>query len=97
MYPKADGLPRPLRARYFLQNLGATFERAYFADLCLLRDDEKAALLSPGLRQHLRGHDPFVAFARHFERTAGLDALSRLLYVDLKTWLANDIWSRSTA
>jgi asparagine synthase (glutamine-hydrolysing) len=91
VYPKADWLPRPLRARYFLQNLGTTFERAYFADLCLLRDDEKAALLSPELRQHLRGHDPFVAFSRHFERTAGLDPLSRLLYVDLKTWLANDM------
>ena len=91
VYPKADWLPRPLRARYFLQNLGTTFERAYFADLCLLRDDEKAALLSPELRQHLRGHDPFVAFSRHFERTVGLDPLSRLLYVDLKTWLANDM------
>jgi asparagine synthase (glutamine-hydrolysing) len=91
VYPKADWLPRPLRARYFLQNLGTTFERAYFADLCLLRDDEKAALLSPEVQGQLRGHDPFVAFSRHFERTRGLDDLSRLLYVDLKTWLANDM------
>jgi asparagine synthase (glutamine-hydrolysing) len=91
VYPKADWLPRPLRARYFLQNLGTTFERAYFADLCLLRDDEKAGLLSPEVRGHLRGHEPFTAFSRHFERTRGLDDLSRLLYVDLKTWLANDM------
>jgi len=91
VYPKADWLPRPLRARYFLQNLGTSFERAYFADLCLLRDDEKAALLSPEVQGQLRGPEPFTAFSRHFERTRGLDDLSRLLYVDLKTWLANDM------
>ena len=91
MYPKADWLPRPLRARYFLQNLGTTFERAYFADLSLFRRDDKAALLSAELRKELNGHDSFTAFARHFTRVASLDPLRQLLYVDLKTWLANDI------
>jgi len=91
VYPKADWLPRPLRARYFLQNLGTTFERAYFADLSLLRESEKNALLSPDIRRQLAGHDPFDDFSRHFERTRDLDPLSRLLYVDLKTWLANDM------
>ncbi|MBI1893821.1 MAG: asparagine synthase (glutamine-hydrolyzing) [Candidatus Rokubacteria bacterium] len=91
VYPKADWLPRPLRARYFLQNLGTTPERAYFSDLSLFRDDEKARLLSADFRSELADHDPFTAFARHFERVRGLDSLSQLLYVDLKTWLANDI------
>jgi asparagine synthase (glutamine-hydrolysing) len=91
IYPKADWIPRPLRARYVLQNLGTTFERAYFADLSLFRPREKAALLSPELTTQIAEHDSFAAFARHFERARGLDSLSRLLYVDLKTWLANDI------
>ncbi len=91
VYPKADWMPRPLRARYFLQNLGTTFERAYFADLSLFRSDEKARLLSAEFKTALAGHDPFVPFARHFERVRGLDALRQLLYVDLKTWLANDM------
>jgi asparagine synthase (glutamine-hydrolysing) len=91
VYPKADWLPRPLRARYFLQNLGTTFERAYFADLSLFRDEDKRRLVSPDFRRALSGTDPFAGFARHFDRVRGLDALSQLLYVDLKTWLANDI------
>jgi asparagine synthase (glutamine-hydrolysing) len=91
VYPKADWIPRPLRARYFLQNLGTTFERAYFADLSLFRSDEKGRLLSGDLQAALAGHDPFRPFARHFDRVRGLDALSQLLYVDLKTWLANDM------
>ena len=91
IYPKADWLPRPLRARYFLQNLGTTFERAYFADLSLFRAEDRRRLLTPDFRASLTGADPFAAFARHFERVRGLDPLSQLLYVDLKTWLANDI------
>lgn len=91
VYPKLDWLPRPLRARYMLQNLGTTFERAYFADLSLFRPEEKAALLSPEFTSQLHGRDAFTAFARHFARARGLDPLNRLLYVDLKTWLANDI------
>jgi len=91
IWPKASWLPRPLRAGYVLQNLATTFERAYFADLSIFRPDEKAALVSPELKAELDGRDPFNRFARHFERVRGLDPLSRLLYVDLKTWLANDI------
>jgi asparagine synthase (glutamine-hydrolysing) len=91
MYPKADWLPRPLRARYVLQNLATTFERAYFADLSRFRPEDKSALLSPEFQTSLNGYDSFESFRRHFDRVRGLDPLTRLLYVDLKTWLANDI------
>jgi asparagine synthase (glutamine-hydrolysing) len=91
VYPVASWLPRPLRARYVLQNLGTSFERAYFADLAVLRDEDKARLVSPELARQTEGHDPFTGVSRHFARVRDLDPLSRLLYVDLKTWLANDI------
>jgi asparagine synthase (glutamine-hydrolysing) len=90
-YPKADRLPRPLRARYVLQNLAVSFERAYFNDLCLFRDDERQRLLVPEFQRAVGGHDPFEVVRVHFDRTRGLDPLARLLYVDLKTWLPNDI------
>jgi len=91
IYPKAEWIPRPLRARYVLQNLGTTFERAYFADLSLFRPADKAALLAPEFATQIAGRDSFSVLARHFERARGLDPLSRLLYVDLKTWLTHDI------
>jgi asparagine synthase (glutamine-hydrolysing) len=91
VWPKADWLPRPLRARYLLQNLGTTFERAYFQDLSLFRPDQRAAMLSPELQAKIGAYDPFEAVSRHFARVRGLDPLSQLLYVDLKSWLANDI------
>ena len=91
IYPKGDWLPRPLRGKYFLANLSLSFERAYFGDVALFRPKERAGLLSGDFLAQLRDYDPFVDFARHFEKTEGLDHLSRLLYVDLKTWLVNDI------
>jgi asparagine synthase (glutamine-hydrolysing) len=91
VYPTGGRLPRPLRARRVLQNLGTTFERAYCGDLAVFRDDDKALVVAPDLTAQVAGHDPFDAFARHFGRVAGLDPLTQLLYVDMKTWLAHDI------
>jgi len=74
-----------------LSNLGQSFERAYFNDMSLLLDDEKQALCTPEFLAQARHHDPIAAFARNFERVRDADPLSRVLYVDFKTWLANDI------
>jgi asparagine synthase (glutamine-hydrolysing) len=90
-WPKGDWLPRPLRGRYFLANVATSFERAYFNDLSLFREEERAALVGDDLRRELGGYDAFHGFERHFERVRAADPLSRLLYVDLKTWLPNDI------
>ncbi|MGH7315878.1 MAG: asparagine synthase (glutamine-hydrolyzing), partial [Candidatus Rokuibacteriota bacterium] len=91
VWPKADRLPRPLRWKFLLRNLSLGPREAYFHDMSLFPPAEKRALLSDEFGRSLRGHDPFGAFARHFDRVAGLDHLHQMLYVDLKTWLPNDI------
>ncbi len=91
LYPRSDLIPRPLRLKLVLSNLGQSFERAYFNDMSLFLDEEKRALCTPELLAQARHHDPLAGFARHFERVRGADPLSRILYVDFKTWLANDI------
>jgi asparagine synthase (glutamine-hydrolysing) len=91
IYPQWDRLPRPLRLKLVLSNLGQTFERAYFSDMSLFRESERQSLLTPELQQAVRGHDPFAAFARHFEPVRDADPLSRILYVDFKTWLTDRV------
>ena len=91
LYPRSERLPRPLRLKLVLSNLGQSFERAYFNDMSLFLDEEKQALCTPEFLAQARHHDPIAAFARHFERVRDADPLSRVLYVDFKTWLANDI------
>ena len=47
LYPRSDLIPRPLRLKLVLSNLGQSFERAYFNDMSLFLDDEKQALCTP--------------------------------------------------
>jgi len=91
LYPRSDLIPRPLRFKLVLSNLGQSFERAYFNDMSLFLDEEKQALCTPEFLAQARHHDSIAGFARHFERVRDADPLSRILYVDFKTWLANDI------
>jgi len=91
IYPRADWMPRPLRLKLVLLNLSQSPERAYFNDLSMFRDYEKQAICSPEFLEETRHHDPFQAFSRHFDRVRDADPLSRILYVDFKTWLHNDI------
>jgi asparagine synthase (glutamine-hydrolysing) len=91
VWPKADRWPRPLRWSFFLRNVSLPPERAYFHDMSLFTPADKCALLSDEFRQVLNGHDSFALFDRHFERVRELDHLSRILYVDAKAYLPNDI------
>jgi len=94
LYPKADWLPRPLRAKTLLTNLSLSPERAYFHSMSWFTPAMKAQLYAPGLRSALQGYDPFLVMAPHFQRARGWDPLSRLQYVDIKTYLADDILTK---
>jgi asparagine synthase (glutamine-hydrolysing) len=91
VWPKADRLPRPLRWKFVLRNLSLEPEQAFFHDMSLFTPGDKRHLLSDSFRRALGDHDPSALFARHFDRVRGLDHLSRILYVDTKAYLANDI------
>jgi asparagine synthase (glutamine-hydrolysing) len=91
VWPKADRLPRPLRWKFVLRNLSLEPEHAFFHDMSLFTPADKGRLLTDSFRRALGDHDPSALFTRHFDRVRGLDHLSRILYVDTKAYLANDI------
>ncbi|HWM92303.1 MAG TPA: asparagine synthase (glutamine-hydrolyzing) [Thermoanaerobaculia bacterium] len=83
VWPRSARLPRPLRLGGFLGNVSVDRDRAYFHDRCHI---------PPRLQEYLRGggsFDPFVALEPHLAR-APQEPLARALYLDLKTWLADD-------
>jgi asparagine synthase (glutamine-hydrolysing) len=51
--------------------------------------DELSTLLAPELRSRLNGYDPFAVHRSHLHADTGGDELSRLLYLDAKTFLPN--------
>jgi len=91
IWPRAEGLPRPLRWKTAMRNLSLEPEVAYCHDLSFFPPADKRPLVSAEFERSVAGHDPFAAIARHFARARGRDHLSRIMYVDLKTWLVNDI------
>ncbi|MBK7876621.1 MAG: asparagine synthase (glutamine-hydrolyzing) [Planctomycetes bacterium] len=95
VYPKLDWAPRVLRAKHTLLNFGADPARAYFQSLTQLPREAALAVLQPELARSLAGHDPFIAFAEHYHRPRGVDALYRAQYADFHTFLPDQILVKS--
>jgi asparagine synthase (glutamine-hydrolysing) len=88
-WPRSARLPRPLRIGGFLDNVSIDRDRAYFHDRSHIPPHLQERLFGEGLRERRRRFDPFVALEPHLAR-APQEPLARALYLDLKTWLADD-------
>jgi asparagine synthase (glutamine-hydrolysing) len=93
-YPKADWLPRPLRAKTLLTNLTLSPERAYHNTMRWFTPEMKKSLYRPALRDAVGDHDAFEVMGRYFRKTEGWHPLSRIQYVDIKTYLVDDILTK---
>jgi asparagine synthase (glutamine-hydrolysing) len=60
----------------------------------LFNSEMKEQLLSKEFQQSLSGNDAKVAFAEQLARTDATDPLNRMLYVDTKLWLPDDLLAR---
>jgi asparagine synthase (glutamine-hydrolysing) len=56
--------------------------------------DMKRALYRDPIRAGVDGHDSFSAMEEWFERSRGWDPLSRIQYLDIKTYLPEDILAK---
>jgi asparagine synthase (glutamine-hydrolysing) len=93
-YPKLDRLPQRFRLKWGLRNLSVSAEDAYCLDMSIFRPEDKDALYSQDLRAALEGYDALDSMREHFGRAQSTDLLNRLLYVDLKTYLADGVLAK---
>src|SRR6185503_7600411 len=56
--------------------------------------NERTGLLGGNLAAQLNGYNPFDVFRYHFDRAHTDDPLSRVQYVDIKTYLTDDILTK---
>jgi asparagine synthase (glutamine-hydrolysing) len=94
VYPQADWLPQPLRAKATLKNLSLDPAAAYFNSVYGAMANERNALLSQNVQSHLNGYDPFEVFLDYYRRPRTDDPMARAQYVDIKTYLADDILTK---
>jgi asparagine synthase (glutamine-hydrolysing) len=60
----------------------------------LFNSEAKHSLLSEDLRHSINGNTPSAIFAEQLARTDATDPLNRMLYVDTKLWLPDDLLAR---
>jgi len=89
----ADRLPRFRRVKRILRTLAiADPVRRYASWLVVFRPELRGELLTPGVREAVGDYDPswpYEHYYRSLNGTSEADHLNRLMYVDLKTWLAD--------
>jgi len=94
LYPKADWLPRPMRAKTTLTNICLDAPEAYCRSVGFLCDDDKHAFYSAELAAELKGYRSADVIRQHMSKTPGTEDLDQLIYTDLKTYLVDDILTK---
>ena len=94
LYPKADWLPQKLRAKTLLTNLSYDPLRGYFTSMSHILPPLKSKLLSHDVQSQLGHYDSISAFQEHWNKCKSTDALSRIQYLDVKTYLVEDILTK---
>ncbi|GBC59248.1 asparagine synthase [Desulfonema ishimotonii] len=93
LYPKADRLPRMFRGKTLLTNLAMDPAEGFYNSMSWFQAFRKD-ILSPGLRAELDGYDPVSLFRKYYDRADSPDPLSRIQYIDIKTYLVDDILTK---
>ena len=94
LYPKADYLPRVFRGKAFLSNVARDPVDAYFFSMSAFDDDDKQRTLGEDVRRQLGNYRTSDLFHETYQRAEASDHLSKLQYLDIKTYLCEDILTK---
>jgi asparagine synthase (glutamine-hydrolysing) len=89
-WPKADWLPRPLRAKTLLTNLSLDAGDAYANTLSLCRLPLRRQLMAPDLAAELNGHRPEQRLLTGHASAPGDDSLGGMIAADVSVTLPDD-------
>ena len=94
LYPKGDWLPRTLRAKRTLQNLACDHATAHLRSISMAAGTLPDLLLRPELLADTADYDAFDRGRAIYARCPSGDRLNRLLYLDMKTLLPDDMLTK---
>ncbi len=94
LYPKADFLPQVFRGKAFISNVARDPVEAYFFSVSAIYEDEKRLLLHPDVLEELGGYATSGQFHDIYKKAPAPDHLSRIQYLDMKTYLCEDILTK---
>lgn len=94
IYPRATWAPKVFRAKTTLEALARDSVESYFHSVCVMGEPIRLRLYSDTFRRELQNYRAINVLREH-ARNAPIDhPLSRIQYLDLKTYLAGDILTK---
>ncbi len=93
-YPALAWAPRIVRGKATFQNLSVSPLEGYFNSISGLRPQEKPRIFTADFRKALDGYNSLEVLRAHYDRADTDDPLSRIQYVDIKTYLTDDILAK---
>ncbi|MCB0322241.1 MAG: asparagine synthase (glutamine-hydrolyzing) [Bdellovibrionales bacterium] len=84
-------VPLDYKLKRFIRGADAGFERGHYSWKLLFDDAQAASVLRPEVWAEVAHIDPFAPVGSYFGQVAGEEALNRVLYVDAKTFLVDDL------
>lgn len=94
IYPKMDWAPRIFRAKSTLQAIARDSLDAYMHSVSILPNDLHGRLFNDSFKRELQGYTSLEVFRQHLSNCNTDDELSRIQYLDLKTYLPGDILTK---
>lgn len=89
--------PRPAKkglvnkAKRFIEGAALPEAWQHTRWMMFMQDSDKAQLFTPRVSRHLNGDTPGALMARYFQQAAAADPLAQQQYVDVKTYMVDDI------
>ncbi|WP_027363164.1 asparagine synthase (glutamine-hydrolyzing) [Desulfospira joergensenii] len=94
LYPKADFLPQIFRGKAFISNVARDPVDAYFFSMSGFHEEEKGHLINDDFKKSLGGYDTKTLFHDLYRTAPARDHLSKIQYLDIKTYLCEDILTK---
>jgi asparagine synthase (glutamine-hydrolysing) len=94
IYPKADYLPQVFRGKAFISNVARSPVDAYFFSMSAFHDAQKTGVLAHDVARELGGYRSSDLFHEIYDRAPASDHLSKIQYLDIKTYLSEDILTK---
>jgi len=93
-YPALAWAPRVVRGKATFQSLSRSPLEGYFNSMSIFRPDEKPRLFTGDFLRRVAGYDSISVFQQHYDNAASDDPLTKIQYVDIKTYLPDDILTK---
>jgi asparagine synthase (glutamine-hydrolysing) len=84
-------MPRGMRGKKRLRNMSRNLATRYVLSGSFLPSDSRPSLYAPEYYAHICNHDPYGRQISEFQAVAQLDIMAQTQYVDVRTYLADDI------